>query len=396
VEKSDQLGGFTRNLTATLEGASPRRLVRFLAERTLNHPAITVSLKSELAPHEGSAGDFRGKIRGRMRGEAPGGEETREIRYGAVVAATGGEMHEPREYGFGRDERVVAQVDFAKYLKEDPAGAARLDQVVMIQCVGSRDADFPYCSRVCCSAAIKNSILLKEMNPDARVVVLYRDVRTFGFKELYYQKAREKGVLFFRYIPEEKPRVYDDGGRLTVDFTDRASHQEFRIAPDKVVLSAGIRPNEGARRLARVLKLPLTKQGFFLEAHVKLRPVEFGATGIFLAGLAHSPRFIEETISMAKSAGQQAVKILCREEMTTSAETARVDEDRCAACLVCVRVCPFGAPFINEQGVSEIPPTACMGCGVCASECPAEAITLNHNTNDQITAKIDALLEAVV
>jgi heterodisulfide reductase subunit A-like polyferredoxin len=230
------------------------------------------------------------------------------------------------------------------------------------------------------------------MNPGAQVVVLYRDVRTFGFKELYYLKARQKGVLFFRYIPEEKPFVYDSNGELVVDFTDRSSHQDFRVEPDLVVLSAGIRPGEGARQIAHLLKLPATDMGFFLEAHVKLRPVEFAASGIFLAGLAHSPRFIEESVTMAKSAGQQAMKVLCKKYMTTSAAVAEVDPEKCAACLACVRACPYGAPFVNEKGVSEIPPSACMGCGICASECPAKAIELKHGTDDQLLAKIDALL----
>ncbi|MEJ2658214.1 MAG: 4Fe-4S binding protein, partial [Desulfobacterales bacterium] len=271
-----------------------------------------------------------------------------------------------------------------------------LKRIVMIQCVGSREPDFPYCSRVCCSAAVKNSIQLKEMNPDAQVFVLYRDVRTFGFKELYYQKARQKGVLFFRYIPEEKPVVYDDSGQLNVDFTDRSSHQDFRVEPDLVVLSAGIRPSEGASQIARLLKLPFVDEGFFLEAHVKLKPVEFVASGIFLAGLAHSPRFIEESITMAKSAGQQAMKILCKEKMKTSAAIAEVDPEKCAACLTCVRVCPFGAPFINEDGVAQIPPSACMGCGICPSVCPAKAIELKHSTDAQVFAKIDALLESAL
>jgi len=221
-------------------------------------------------------------------------------------------------------------------------------------------------------------------------------MRTFGFKELHYLKARKKGVLFFRYVPEDKPEVYDEGGSLTVDFTDRSSHQDFRVEPDLLVLSAGIRPNENAKQIASLMKLPLTGEGFFLEAHVKLKPVEFVTPGVFLAGLAHSPRFIEETVTMAKSAGQQAMKILCKKEMTTSAAIAVVDADRCAACLACVRCCPFGVPFINPDGVSEIPPSTCMGCGICTSECPARAISLNHTTDDQITAKIDSLLDFAI
>jgi len=388
VEKSDRLGGFARELSFTLEGNSPARLLRYLKERIVNHSRVSLYLESRLTAHSGHVGAFHGTVKGK--------EETRDIHYGAVVLATGGQAYHPAEYLYGRDDRVVTQVEFSRRLVEKQAWARQLRRIVMIQCVGSRDETFAYCSRVCCSAAVKNSIRLKEMNPGAQVVVLYRDLRTFGFKELYYLKARKAGVLFFRYVPEEKPRIIGDNGRLIVDFTDRSSRRDFRIEPDLVVLSAGIRPNEGAKQIAQLLRLPQTNEGFFLEAHVKLRPVDMASPGIFLAGLAHSPRFIDESITMAKSAGQQALKILCREEMTTSAAIAEVDPEKCAACLVCVRACPFGAPFINEDGVSQIPPSACMGCGICVSECPASAITLKHSTDQQIMSKIDALLGSVI
>jgi heterodisulfide reductase subunit A len=385
VEKSGRLGGFAKNLTETLEGESPHKTLRFFEERVSRHPNISVYLQSELTAHTGQMGAFEGTI-GTADGDHP-------VRYGAVVVATGGQAYEPREYLYGTDARVCTQVELARRISQQPRWAQQLGRVVMIQCVGSRNEQFSYCSRVCCSAAVKNSIRIKELNPDAQVIVLYRDVRTFGFKELYYLQARRMGVLFFRYIPEDSPRVFDENGTLVVDFTDRSSQQDFRVKPDLVALSSGIRPGPDADRLARLLKLARGQQGFFLEAHVKLKPVEFASAGIFLAGLAHSPRFIEESITMAKSAAQQALKILCREQMTTAATVAEVDPDKCAACLVCVRECPFNAPFINADGVSEIPASACRGCGICVAECPARAITLKHSTDEQLTAKIDALLE---
>jgi heterodisulfide reductase subunit A-like polyferredoxin len=384
VEKDDQLGGFARNLTETLEGDSPKRLIRYLKERITHHHRINTYLSSQLVEHSGHVGAFEGIVENKDGRHA--------IRYGAVLVATGGQPYTPSEYLYGTDDRVLTQVELSRRMAQDPAWAGRLNRVVMIQCVGSRNDEFPYCSRVCCSAAVKNSIKLKELNPRAQVIVLYRDLRTFGFKELYYLKARQKGVLFFRYIPEEKPTVFNDSQRLTVDFTDRSSHQDFRLEPDLVVLSAGIRPNDGARSMAQLLKLPRTDAGFFLEAHVKLRPLDFATPGIFLAGLAHSPRFIKESIIMAKGAAQQAVKILCQEEMTTPASVAIVDPDLCVACLACVRVCPYAAPHINSDGVSEIPPSDCRGCGICICECPARAITLKHSSDDQINAKIDAIL----
>jgi heterodisulfide reductase subunit A-like polyferredoxin len=389
VEKDQRLGGFALNLTETLEGDSPGKLARRLEEGIRRHPQVKLHLNSRLVAHQGQVGAFEGTL------ETPAGRQ--ELAYGAVIVATGGRMYEPDEHRHGIDDRVVTQVDLARRIRTDPDWVRRLQRVVMIQCIGSRNSDFAFCSRVCCSAAVKNSLSLKEVNPKIQVVVLYRDLRTFGFKELYYLKARREGVLFFRYIPEERPEVVNDAdGRLIVDFTDRSSHQDFRTEADLVVLSAGIRPNAGSEALAKLLKLPRTPEGFFMEAHVKLQPMEFPTPGIYLAGLAHSPRFISEAVAMARGAAQQAVKVLCRQEMTTSATVAEVDADRCAACLACVRSCPFQAPFINAEGVSEIPPAKCRGCGICVAECPARAITLKHSTDDQITSQIDALLETAV
>jgi heterodisulfide reductase subunit A-like polyferredoxin len=309
------------------------------------------------------------------------------------VVASGGTAYQPREFRYEQDQRVATQVELAARLRREPQWPGRIKSIVMIQCVGSRNETFAYCSRVCCSAAVKNAIALKEVNPHIQVVILYRDLRTFGFKELYYLEARRKGVLFFRFIPDDAPVVYDDHGQLVVDFTDRSSHQEFRITPDIVALSTGIRPAPDNEKIAGMLKLSRTPEGFFMEAHVKLRPVDFPTAGIFLAGLAHSPRFVDEAVSMAKCAAQQAIKILCRDKMKTSPTYAVVDPDLCASCLACVRVCPFGAPFMNKDGVSEIVPAKCQGCGICPSTCPAGAITLKHSTDRQTEAEIDAFLD---
>ncbi|MEW6668622.1 MAG: FAD-dependent oxidoreductase [Thermodesulfobacteriota bacterium] len=388
VERAGRLGGFARELTETLEGDSPETLLRHVIDRVTHHPQISLYLQGRLVEHQGHVGAFEGLV------QSPSGSQP--IRYGVVVVATGAEPYKPSEYLYGEDARIMTQVELARRLTEDPSWGRGIQKVAMIQCVGSREPGFPACSRVCCSAAVKNALRLKEINPAAQVLILYRDVRTFGFKELYYLKARQKGVLFFRYIPEERPRVSKDDGRLVVDFTDRGSHQGFRFEPDLLVLSSGMRPHQAAEDLARLLKLPRTEEGFFLEAHVKLRPVEFASQGIFLAGTAHSPRFLSETITMAQAAGQQAAKILSREEMRTLAAVAQVDPDRCIACLACVRSCSFQVPVINEDGVSEISPSGCRGCGVCASVCPRRAITLRHSTDDQINAKIDALLACQV
>jgi len=385
VEKESRLGGVAHLLTETLEGNSPARFIRFLQERVQNHPRVTTFLESRLISHSGKVGDFSGTIEHR-EGREP-------VHYGTVIVATGGQPYQPKEYLYGQDERIRTQVELSRLLSEDPSLAEEWKQVVMIQCVGSRNESFPACSRICCAAAVKNSLRLKELNPEVQIFVLYRDLRTFGFMELYYLKARRAGVLFLRYIPQEGPEVFLQNGRITVDFTDRSTRQDFRVQPDLLVLSTGIRPSDGAKEIERLLKLPRTKEGFFSEAHVKLQPMDFTNPGIFMAGLAHSPGFIKESVIMAKGAAQQAAKILSRQEIPTSPVVAVVDPDHCKACLVCVRVCPFGAPFINDENVSEISPSVCRGCGICVGECPARAIALGHYRDEQINAVIDGLLD---
>ncbi|MDH4205934.1 MAG: FAD-dependent oxidoreductase, partial [Desulfobacteraceae bacterium] len=388
VENDERLGGFARNLFETLEGDSPQKIVRHLEEKIYRNPNISVHLGSRLVAHQGHVGAFEGTLQTL--------EGSREISYGVVIVATGGQAYEPQEYLYATDERILTQVELTRRIKQDPNWAKSIQRLVMIQCVGSRNPDFAFCSRVCCSAAVKNSILLKELNPDVQVIVLYRDLRTFGFKELYYLKARKMGVLFFRFTPEQEPQVHKDPDRgLVVDFYNQSTLQDVRTEPDLVVLSTGIRPHVESEQVARILKLPRTQEGFFMEAHVKLQPVEFASPGIYLAGLAHSPRFIPESVAMAKGAAQQAVKILCQETMTTPATVAQVNPEICAACLVCVRFCPFEAPFINADGVSEIKPAKCRGCGICVSGCPRRAITLKHATEDQINAEIDGILKSV-
>ena len=361
VEQSDRLGGFALHLTETLEGDSPPKLVRRLEARIRRHPNVTLHLQSRLVSHQGYAGRFEGEI------ETPQGLQ--QFEYGAVIVATGGRAYEPVEYRNEKDDRILTQVELSRRMQLEPDWVKGLNQVVMLQCVGSRNEEFGFCSRVCCAAAVKNAIRLKEINPEIQVAVLYRDLRTFGFKELFFLEARKKGVLFFRFDVDRPPEIRrGEEGVYTVDFTDRSEGKDYRIEADLVALSSGIRPHPDAGQVAELLKLPRTAEGFFMEAHVKLQPLEFSSPGIFLAGLAHSPRFVSESIGMALGAAQQAVKILSRVEMTTPATVAEVDEERCTACLACVRVCPFSAPFINERGISEIPPPKCRGCGICPAE----------------------------
>jgi heterodisulfide reductase subunit A-like polyferredoxin len=254
------------------------------------------------------------------------------------------------------------------------------------------DEEHPYCSRVCCTAAAKNSLKLKELNPDINIFVLYRDMRTFGFKELSYKKAREQGVRFLRYFLRQKPEVEEVNGALQVRVFDQNLRAECMIEPDLVVLSAAIRPHPGSKQVADVFKLPLDQDGFFAEAHLKLRPVDFANAGIFLCGLAHMPKFADEAIAQAKAAASRASTVLSQKQMFVEGAVAKVDSTRCAMCLTCVRTCPYNVPRVNEEeGVVTIDAAACQGCGNCATACPRGAIEVGHSTDDQFIAKICAL-----
>jgi heterodisulfide reductase subunit A-like polyferredoxin len=260
--------------------------------------------------------------------------------------------------------------------------------------VGSRNAERPNCSRTCCATAVKNALKLKELNPETDITVLYRDVRTYGLAEPYYAKAREKGVLFVRYEPEEKPEVKKDGQKLTVSFQDKLIRERIEISPDLVVLSAATHARNNDD-IASVLKIQRTLEGFFLEAHMKLRPVDLATDGMYLAGGAHGPKLITETISQASAAASRACTILSKDKMMVGGVVAVVDGDRCAACLTCVRVCPYEVPVINIEGAAEIDVAKCKGCGSCSAECPAKAIDLMHYRDAQLWGKADAMTAGV-
>jgi heterodisulfide reductase subunit A-like polyferredoxin len=317
----------------------------------------------------------------------------RKIEHGVVVLATGAREYKPKEYLYGEDYRVMTQIGLGKRL--EVKGASDLNHVLMIQCVGSRNEENPNCSRICCQNAIKNALHIKELNPEADVWVLYRDIRTYGLLEDYYTEARRKGVHFFRFSKENPPRVESTEEGISVTFMDHVLQREIRVSPDLLALSAGMVP-EDTEELASILKLPRNEQGYFIEAHVKLRPVELANEGIFVCGTAHSPKLVSETISQAYAAASRAATFLSESEISLSAVTAEVDQDHCSSCLICVRSCPYGVPRINADGVSQIDEALCHGCGICASECPAKAIELNWYEDAQILSKVDSLLEGVL
>ncbi len=269
-----------------------------------------------------------------------------------------------------------------------------LKEVVMIQCVGSRNEERPYCSRVCCAEAVKNALTIKSLNPKARVVILYRDMRMYSLLEEQYARARNAGVLFLRYEEERKPEVAVRDGELQVMVYNPVLRENLSYHPDLLVLSAATLPADTAE-LASLLKVPRTAEGFFLEAHMKLRPVDFASEGIFLCGMAHSPKMIDESLSQASAAVSRACTILAKDQIQVGGVVSVVDPEKCAACLTCVRVCPYNVPVINKEGVAEIEVAMCQGCGICASECPGKAIKLQHFTDEQILAKCDVLLEVL-
>ena len=353
----------------------------------INHEKIQVLTQSLVVGFTGFKGNFTTEFI-----VGPGMYE-RKIDHGVTILATGATEYKPKEFLYGENDAVLTQIELAQRLEEK--GAADLNQVVMIQCVGSRNEENPNCSRICCQNAVKNALHIKALNPDTAVYILYRDMRTYGLLEEYYTEARRKGVIFSRFTPENPPRVSDAGSKVTVTFTDHILGQDLAVDADLLALSAGMVPSDTSE-LATIMKQSLNAEGYFMEAHVKLRPVDMATEGVFVCGTAHSPKLIGEAISQAYAASSRAVTFLAQESLTLSAVTARVDQEKCASCLICVRSCPYGVPRINDEGVSEIDPATCHGCGVCAAECPAKAIELNWYEDDQITCKVDALLKGVL
>ncbi|MDH3880222.1 MAG: FAD-dependent oxidoreductase, partial [Desulfobacteraceae bacterium] len=387
VEKEEKLGGMANRLTATIEGQDVGTYLEGLIQRVTSHSNIQVLTRSLIVGFSGFKGNFTTEVL-----VGPGMYE-RKINHGVVVLATGATEYHPKEFLYEENEKVVTQVELAERLKEK--GAQNLNQVVMIQCIGSRNQDNPNCSRICCQSAIKNALNIKKLNPDAEIYILYRDIRTYGILEDYYTEARKQGVLFFRYDPEDPPTVESSDEGVMVTFIDPLLGRRLRVSADLLALSAGM-VAEDTEELSSIVKLARTAEGHFMEAHVKLRPVDMATEGVFVCGTAHSPKLLHESISQAFAAASRATTFLSQPHLTLSAVTAQVEADLCASCLICVRSCPYQVPRINEDGVSEIDMALCHGCGVCAAECPAKAIELNWYEDVQIMSKVDALLEGVM
>ncbi|HZE21179.1 MAG TPA: FAD-dependent oxidoreductase, partial [Desulfobaccales bacterium] len=384
LEKEPELGGLGRRIHKTIEGLDVQAYLDQLIQRVKAHDKVQVLTGALVVGFSGYKGNFTTEVL-----VGPGMYE-RKIDHGVTVVATGAYEYQPREFLHGQHDRVMTQLELGDFLHQKKAEAAKWERVIMVQCVGSRNEENPNCSRICCQGAVKYALQLKELNPEMDVVILYRDMRTYGFLEDYYREARDKGVLFSRFEPEQLPQVADDNGQLSVTFVDHVLGRPITMAVDAVVLSAGARAAD-TEELASLLKLPRNAGAFFIEAHAKLRPVDFASEGIFLCGMAHSPKLVSESIAQAQAAASRAGAFLADTRQTISGVTAHVAPERCAACLVCVRTCPYGVPQINQENVSEINEALCQGCGTCASECPAQVIQLSHFEDDQISAKIKTL-----
>ncbi len=383
VEKEEELGGLSKDVHIGLRDEDPQRLLQDTISKTMDNHNIELYLDAELEEIEGYVGNFTSTVRN--------GDSSETIEHGVVVVATGAEEYEPTtEYRYDESDNIMSQKDLEKDIASGAHHIKDIDEAVMIQCVGSRNDENPYCSRVCCSNALKNAIKIKEMNEDAAVYVLYRDIRTYGFKEdLLYKKARDLGVFFIRFQEDQEPEVSVKDGEITVTTKDLILQREVVLHPDKLFLSTGIVPKDN-NELAQQLKVPLNADGFYSEAHMKLRPVEFSADGIYLCGLAHSPRFMDESIAQAQGAAAKAATILSRDHLETSGNIAEVSKRKCAGCQLCVGVCPYEAiEFQEDERIVVVNEILCQGCGACSAVCPSGTAEQKSFTKKQIMSMID-------
>ncbi len=385
VEKEPELGGHLRNIYYLLgEKTDPQKKLHDLIEQVKKNENIHIYTDAEVLDVYGFVGNFKSKIKQLNM--------LKELEHGIIIVATGAMEYTPTEYLYGKDPRIITQHELEKTLAK---GQFKAKSVVMIQCVGARNKEKPNCARICCGQATKNALKIKETDPEAEVYILYKDMRTYGFKEDFYRESAAKGTLFISYNDERKPGITIDNGKLKAIFWDPVLKQEVELEPDLVVLSAATVPNPGNKHLAEMLKVPLTKDGFFLEAHMKLRPVDFATDGVFLCGMAHSPKYLDESIAQACAAASRATTVLSKKTLETEGTIASVVEDLCSGCRVCEHLCPYGAVEIqikNGKPVAHVLEALCKGCGSCGTACPTKAITLGHFTNEEILAQIDAAL----
>ncbi|MFP4667687.1 MAG: FAD-dependent oxidoreductase [Desulfobacterales bacterium] len=388
VEREAELGGLAKNVRTTLEGGDVGSYISDLADKVSTNDRIQVMTRTIIVDHKGMPGRYTTGV------QTGPGMHYMQIEHGVGILATGALANRPKQYLLGEHEMVMTQMDLDAKIADDPESIRVMNQVVMIQCVGSREPGNPNCSRICCQSALKNALRMKNLNPEIEIYIIYRDIRTYGLYEDYYREARKRGIKFIRYEPERRPQVRSAGKGLEVEVYDEILGCGLEIPADAVVLSTGFAADdETTEDLAMMFHLTRSEDGYFLEDHVKLSPSDMSVRGFFVAGTVHSPKSIRESIAQAQAAAGRARSLLARHYLSLGAAVAKVDRDKCTACLICVRVCPFNVPFINAEGYSEIDPTLCHGCGTCAADCPARAIQLLQYEDDQILARLDGLFE---
>jgi heterodisulfide reductase subunit A len=387
-----QLGGNLRHVHYLFNGEDPQAKLAETIEEVAAHPRIHLHMGSALSEVKGFYGNYESTI------QNSGEPET--VEHGAIVVATGAKERKPTEYLYGEQERVMTQNELEAKLANGDPEVQGLGSVVMIQCVGSREPDRPWCSRICCSHAVKNSLKLKGLDPGTEVYVLYRDIRTYGMREKYYGEARQKGVRFLRYEPDRKPVVEKFDDRFQVTTFDRMLNREIKIDADLVVLSTGIVPHDDAEDLAKMLKVSQSQEKFFLEAHMKLRPVDFATEGVYMCGLAHWPKAVDESISQACAAASRAATILSQEELDLEGSVSTIKDANCDGCAYCIAPCPYEAitllEYMSDGAVRktvEVNESLCKGCGSCQATCPKEGVFVKHFRLDQLEAMINAALE---
>jgi len=390
IERSPQLGGQALNLYKTVTGQEIQKKLSELIKEVQKNKNIHVHLDTSLSKVEGFVGNFEAAL------SSNGSEE--QLEFGIAVMATGASPLKPAEYHYGDDPRILSSLELdRKFIDRDP-GLKKLNTAVFIQCVGSREPQRPYCSRVCCTHSIDNALQLKKLNPDMNVIILYRDIRTYGEREYLYKEARQAGVIFMRFSPDTKPEVILEDGNLLVKTYDPILGRPVQIETDLLSLATAIIPNKD-EQLANFFKVPLNDDGFFVERHAKLGPSEFATDGVFLCGLAHYPKPIDESIAQGRAAASRAMTLLARKTIHTSGTVAATAPAMCSQCGVCVSVCPYSAPFFAEDGPwtgrAQINPVLCKGCGLCVASCRSGAIHLKGFDNDQIFSQIFTMSEAV-
>jgi len=392
VERTDTLGGNALNLKHTWSGEHVPTEVTKLIDRVISNEMIIIHKESEVVAVEGFVGNFKSTLTTKNG-------SSKIIEHGAGIVATGAELYIPTEYNYNSIVRVVTSVQFDKLYELNEIHVKKARNFVFIQCVGSREENHMYCSKVCCTHSVQSAIALKKDNTERNVYILYRDMRTYGQRESLYKEARKLGIIFINYELHGKPKVTENGQVIEVEVWDHVLHLPLKLRADMVILATAIRPRTDAVKLGQLYKVPVNGDGFFQEAHAKLRPVDFSTDGMFVAGLAHYPKPIEESVAQALAASSRAITLLSKKEISLDALKATVDEKFCDGCALCLDVCPFNAITLEDREkddskIIRVNRAQCKGCGLCQATCPKRGVYIAGFTMEQISAQIRAALAA--